>query len=518
MAPHDTPQFLRDAVIGRLPQTSPDDEANRKLVENVHPPDWKSPQPSGRYNLVVIGAGTAGLVTAAGAVGLGAKVALIERDLMGGDCLNVGCVPSKAVISAARMVIHQRRSSELGVPTSPDTPPDFAAIMQRMRNLRAEISPNDSAERFQNLGVDVYFGQAQFVDSQTIDANGTPLTFKKAVIATGARAAVPDIPGLDNVSYLTNESVFSLTQLPQRLGVVGSGPIGCELAQAFALLGSKVTLLGRSPHILPKDDEDAGALVAQAMRRDGVDLQNGISDLRVDSGEPIHLSWSANGADHQATVDQLLIATGRRPNVENLNLEVVGVDYDEKGIKVNDRLQTTNKHIFAAGDICSPYQFTHAADFMARAVIQNALFFGRKRWTDLVIPWCTYTTPEVAHVGLSQHQAKEKGLAIDTYVQPFSEIDRAILEGEIYGFVKVHVKKGTDKIVGATIVAPSAGEMISEITLAMTHGLGLSKIGSTIHPYPTQTEAIRKLGDQYNRTRLTPFVKSLFQRWLTWSR
>ncbi|MBA2114177.1 mercuric reductase [Bremerella alba] len=517
--PHqDRPHFFQDAVIPRLPQTSPDDPANRKLVENVHPANWKPPQPSGRYNLVVIGAGTAGLVTAAGAAGLGAKVALIERDLMGGDCLNVGCVPSKGIVSAARMVLHQRRSGQFGVNSSQQGSVDFGEVLQRMRTLRADISKNDSADRFQKLGVDVYFGQAQFIDSQTIEVDGTRLSFKKAVIATGARAAVPAIPGLDQVNYLTNESVFSLTELPPRLGVVGSGPIGCELAQAFSLLGSQVTLLGRSLHLLPKEDEDAGSLIAQAMQRDGVDIQNGMTDLKVESGEPIHLSWKANGESRQATVDQLLLATGRQPNVENLNLEAVGVDYSDKGVQVNDRLQTTNNNIFAAGDICSPYQFTHAADFMARAVIQNALFFGRKRWTDLVIPWCTYTTPEVAHVGLSEHQAKEKGVAIDTYLQHFADIDRAILEGETEGFVKVHVKKGTDKIVGATIVAPSAGEMISEITLAMTHGLGLSKVGSTIHPYPTQTEAIRKLGDQYSRTRLTPWVKTLFQRWLSWSR
>ncbi|PQO33237.1 FAD-containing oxidoreductase [Blastopirellula marina] len=518
MAPQDRPQSFPDGVISRLPQTSPNDSANRRLVENVHPADWKPPQPSGRYNLVVIGAGTAGLVAAAGAAGLGAKVALIERDLMGGDCLNVGCVPSKGIISAARMVLQQRRGSEFGINTSAHEAIDFAAVMQRMRTLRAEISPNDSAERFCKLGVDVYFGQAQFVDSQTVQVDGQRLKFKKAVIATGARAAIPSIAGLDRVDYLTNESVFSLTKLPPRLGVVGSGPIGCELAQAFSLLGSQVTLLGRSPHVLPKEDADASTIVAKAMTRDGVRIHNGTSNLQVKPGEAISLTWSENEISHQADVDQLLFATGRRPNVEHLNLEAVGVHYNEQGVQVNDRLQTTNRNIFAAGDICSPYQFTHAADFMARAVIQNALFFGRKRWTDLIIPWCTYTSPEVAHVGLSEHQAKEQGRGIDTYSQHFTENDRAILAGETEGLVKVHVKKNTDKIVGATIVAPHAGEMISEITLAMTHGLGLGKIGSTIHPYPTQTEAIRKLGDQYNRTRLTPFVKSLFERWLTWSR
>jgi len=518
MAPDDTPPITPDAIIPRLPQTSPNDAANRALVQNVHPADWQPPKPSGRYNLVVIGAGTAGLVAAAGAAGLGAKVALIERDLMGGDCLNVGCVPSKAIISAARMVAQQRRSGEFGLQTSPEGPIDFAAIMQRMRNLRAEISPNDSAARFQKLGVDVFFGQAQFVDRQTVEVDGTRLSFKKAVIATGARAAIPKIPGLEATSYLTNESVFSLTQLPQRLGVVGTGPIGCELAQAFSLLGSQVTLLGRAPHLLPKEDEDISRIVAQAMQRDGVEMHGGTSELKVEPGESIGLHWNEGKASHAAAVDRLLIATGRQPNVEYLNLAAAEVDFDDHGVHVNERLQTTNKNIFAAGDICSPYKFTHAADFMARLVIQNALFFGRKRWTDLVIPWCTYTIPEVAHVGLTQRESNEQGREIDTFAQHFSDIDRSILEGETAGLVKVHVKKGSDKIVGATIVAPAAGEMISEITQAMTHGLGLGQIGSTIHPYPTQTEAIRKLGDQYNRTRLTPLVKSLFERWLTWTR
>ena len=225
-----------------------------------------------------------------------------------------------------------------------------------------------------------------------------------------------------------------------------------------------------------------------------------------------------SGAYYDQPIDKLLIAVGRAPNVENLNLEGVGVEFDKKGVKVNEKMQTTNPMIYAAGDICSPYQFTHAADFMARIVIQNALFKGRKKSSALTIPWCTYTSPEIAHVGLYENDAKDKGIEIDTYVQHFSDVDRAILEGEDEGFAKVHVKKGTDQIVGATIVARSAGDLISEITLAMTHGLGLSKIGSTIHPYPTQAEAIRRLGDQYSRTRLTPLVKTLFRKRLAWTR
>jgi pyruvate/2-oxoglutarate dehydrogenase complex dihydrolipoamide dehydrogenase (E3) component len=505
-------------VIDQLPQTSPSDVFNHELVQNVHPLDWVNPQPSGRYNLVVIGAGTAGLVTAAGAAGLGARVALIERSLMGGDCLNVGCVPSKGVISAARVAATLRRAGQFGVNVPGEAAVDFSAVMERMRRLRAKISPNDSAARFRDLGVDVYFGQASFVDSSTVEVAGMRLKFKRAVIATGARAAAPPIPGLDSVDYLTNETLFSLTELPRRLGVIGAGPIGCEMAQAFAQLGSEVFLVEAEHGILPREDHDAAEIVQRTITGDGVKLLCCGKDLNLTGDGGIRLMVQSHGQGYDELVNQLLVSVGRRPNVETLNLEAVGVDYDKKGVKVNDRMQTTNSRIYAAGDICSPYQFTHAADFMARIVIQNALFMGRKKASALVIPWCTYTSPEIAHVGLYEQQAKDQGIEVDTYTQKLAEVDRAILEGEDDGFARVHVKRGTDKIVGATIVARNAGDMISEITLAMTHGLGLSKVGSTIHPYPTQAEAIRKLGDQYNRTRLKPLIKSLFTKWLAWTR
>ncbi len=501
-----------------LVQLLPRDEHNQQLESNVHPPDWANPTPSGRYNLVVIGAGTAGLVTAAGAAGLGAKVALIERSLMGGDCLNVGCVPSKGIISAARVAAGVRRAHEFGVDVPEGVRVNFSAAMERMRRLRAGISPNDSAQRFRDLGIDVYFGQGRFLDSNTIDVDGTTMHFKRAVIATGARAAAPPIPGLNTVDYLTNETVFSLTDLPRRLGVIGAGPIGCEMAQTFAQFGSEVFLVEAEHGILPREDRDAAKIVQQALVRDGVTLLCCGHDIAIKNGNGIRLTVESHGRAYDEAIDQLLVAVGCAPNVENLNLEGVGVEYSRKGIQVNDRMQTTNPRIYAAGDICSPYQFTHAADFMARIVIQNALFKGRAKSSSLTIPWCTYTSPEIAHVGLYEQQAKEQGIQIDTFVQELGEVDRAILDGETDGFVKVHVKQGSDQIVGATIVARSAGDLISEITLAMTHGLGLKKIGSTIHPYPTQAEAIRKLGDQFNRTRLTPLVKTLFKKWLAWTR
>ncbi len=507
-----------EPVIERLPQTRPADAFNQALVRNVHPLDWVNPTPAGRYNLVVIGAGTAGLVTAAGAAGLGAKVALNERDLMGGDCLNVGCVPSKGVIGAARVAAAVRQAGEFGVEVPDGVNASFAAAMQRMRRLRARISANDSAQRFRDLGVDVYFGQARFVDSDTVEVEGTRLAFKRAVIATGARAAAPPIPGLDSVDYLTNETLFSLTELPRRLGVIGAGPIGCEMAQAFAQLGCGVFLVEAQHGILPREDRDAAGIVQKTLVRDGVKLLCCGKKLEIKHEGELRLVVESHGTGYDEPIDKLLVAVGRAPNVEHLNLEAVGVDYDKKGVKVDERMQTTNPMIYAAGDICSPYQFTHAADFMARIVIQNALFKGRKKSTSLVMPWCTYTSPEIAHVGLYENEAREKGIDVDTFVQELRDVDRAILDAEDEGLVKVHVKKGTDSIVGATIVARHAGDLISEISLAMTHGLGLKKIGSTIHPYPTQAEAIRKLGDQFSRTRLTPFVKRLFSLWLSWTR
>lgn len=496
---------VADAPIVQL---QPYDVHNRELQAHVHPTDWVNPTPADRYNLVVIGAGTAGLVTAAGAAGLGARVALIERDLMGGDCLNVGCVPSKGIISAARSVAAVRKASEFGVHVPAGVEVDFAAAMQRMRRLRAEIAPNDSANRFRDLGIDVFFGQGKFVNSDTIEVAGQQLRFKRAAIATGARAAAPPIAGLDRVMYLTNESVFSLTELPARLGIVGAGPIGCEMAQTFARLGSEVFLVEAAEQILPREDPDAAEIVHHQLTRDGVRVLCCGTELQLmpdGNGARLTVQSSAGGYDER--VDQLLIAVGRAPNVENLNLEAAGIEYARQGVTVNDRLQTTNPKVYAAGDICSKYKFTHSADFLARIVIQNALFRGRSKASALVIPWCTYTSPEIAHVGTDPRDAAERGIDIDTFTVPLKDNDRAILDGETDGFVRVHVKRGTDRIQGATIVAAHAGELISEITLAMTHGLGLKQIGSTIHPYPTQADAIRRLGDLYNRTRLTPFAK-----------
>ncbi|MBI1311638.1 FAD-containing oxidoreductase [bacterium] len=503
-----------------LLQLQPEDQHNRTLESLVKPRDWTNPTPDGRYNLVVIGAGAAGLVSAIGAAGVGAKVALIERELLGGDCLNAGCVPSKAMISAARVARSIRYADEFGISIHGDVNVDFGRVMERMRRLRSQIAPNDSAERLRSLGIDVYLGSARFVSSSSVEVDGRTLAFRKAVIATGGRASVPLIPGLCDVPYLTNESLFSLTELPRRLGIIGAGPIGCEMAQTFALFGSEVFLVEAEHGILPREDSDASLVVQASLERDGVRLLCCGRDLQLRSdGDRVRLSVNSHDRQYDEAVDQLLVSVGRAPNVQNLGLETAGVDFDERtGVTVNDRLQTTNPSIYAAGDVCSKFRFTHAADFMARIVIQNALFKGRAKISALTIPWCTYTSPEIAHVGLDENEARRHGVEVNTLTQKFSEVDRAILASETEGFVKVHLKKGSDRIAGATVVAPNAGDLISEITVAMTNGVGLKGVGSTIHPYPTQAEAIRKLGDQYNRTRLTPFVASLFRNWFKWTR
>ncbi len=497
----------------------PWDEHNQKLHAHVSPSDWKNPEPAARYNLVVIGGGTAGLVTAAGAAGLGAKVALIERHMLGGDCLNVGCVPSKALIRAARAAAEARDSVWFGVKLGGPVAVDFPAVMERMRRLRADISPHDSAARFRELGVDVFLGGGKFTGPDTVEVAGRTLRFAKAAIATGARASAPPISGLKDVPYLTNETLFSLTELPRRLAIIGAGPIGCEMAQCFARFGSEVFLFVTTAGVLPREDPDAAKIVQAALVRDGVKLIRHAKNLHLaPAAAGVSIRCEAEGPEQTVLADRLLVAVGRAPNVEGLGLEAAGVAYDKKGVKVDDRLQTANPRIYACGDICSPYQFTHAADFMARIVIQNALFHGRKKASALVIPWSTYTSPELAHVGLSPKDAKAAGLAIDTYTQPLAKVDRAILDGEDEGFVRIHVRQGTDEIVGATIVAAHAGDLIGELSLAMTKKIGLGSIAGAIHPYPTQAEAIRKVGDLYSRTRLTPFVKGLFVRWLAWTR
>ena len=506
----------------------PNDEFNQQLVANVHPANWTNPEPTGRYNIVVVGAGTAGLITAVVAASLGAKVALIEKHLMGGDCLNVGCVPSKAVIRAARAWADLRRAPEFGLHIPTGVTYDFGAVMARMRKLRSRISLNDSAQRYTNLGVDVYIGNGRFLGTDRVQVEGPAgnriLTFAKAAVCTGAKAAIPALPGLQGVDFLTNESVFSLTQLPERLGVIGAGPIGCELAQAFARFGSRVALIETTHGILPNEDRDAAGMIEQQMLRDGVTLLCCGKELRVEKTEEgKRLIVESHGQQHDVIVDEILLAVGRTPNVERIGLEAAGVEYDRHGIVVSRRLQTTNPKIFAAGDVCSRYKFTHAADAMAQIVIQNALFphplgIGYASVESLNMPWCTFTQPEIAHVGMYERDAKEKGLEIETYTYQLDEVDRAILDGEEEGFVRVHIQKGTDKILGATIVASHAGDLISEFSVVMKVGAGAKTIAGTIHPYPTQAEANKKVVNLWRKAHFTTGTKNVLTKLFEWMR
>ena len=498
---------------------APADEHNEKLLANVHPAAWKNPRADGRYNMVVSGAGTAGLVTAIVAAGLGAKVALFERHLLGGDCLNYGCVPSKGVLRAARAAADVRDAGRFGVRVPKGVQVDFGAAMARMRRLRYEISRHDAAERFRKEGVDVYLGSASFTGPDTVEVGGQTLRFSRACIASGARAAAPPISGLEDAGYLTNETIFSLTELPRRLGVIGGGPIGCEMAQAFARFGSEVVQLEMGEHVLGRDDPDAAARVQAALIADGVRVITGaqVGSVSRESGGR-RVTFRRGASEESVVVDEILVAVGRAPNVEGLGLDQAGVRYGRRGVEVDDHLRTSNRRVYAAGDVCFAFKFTHTADALAGIVIRNALFFGRARASKLVIPWCTYTDPELAHVGLDPSQATQQGMETDTYSLEFDLVDRPVLEGDDRGLAKIHVRRGSDRIVGATVVGRHAGELISEITLAMTHGLGLAKIAGTIHPYPTKSEVWRKLANAYMKTRLTPGARRWISRILSWRR
>jgi pyruvate/2-oxoglutarate dehydrogenase complex dihydrolipoamide dehydrogenase (E3) component len=490
------------------PKLLPADAHNAELLANAHPPGWTNPTPGGTYDLVAIGGGTAGIISALGAAGLGGKAALVERHLLGGDCLNYGCVPSKAIIRAARALSESERGS-------------FTFAMERMRQLRARISHHDSAQRFTSLGVDVFLADARFTGPASLEVAGQKLKFKRCVIATGARAARPDIPGLQAAGYLTNETVFSLTELPRRLIVIGGGPVGCELAQAFRRFGSSVDLVTRGIRLLPKDDPAAAEVIEKQFAREGIVLHPNAKTLRAQtSAGGKELVIAKDGQEVTLTGDAILVAVGRSPNVEGLGLEEANVEYGPRGVEVDDFLQTSNRRVFAAGDIIGSHQFTHAADAMARLCIQNAFFstafFGRKRLSKLVIPWTTYTSPEVAHVGLTPAMAAEQGIEITSYREELSRVDRAILDGEEAGFAVIHCRRGTGNVLGGTIVAAHAGELIGELCLLITRRQPLSALAATIHCYPTQAEVLKRLGDQYNKSRLTPRVAGLLSAILRW--
>jgi pyruvate/2-oxoglutarate dehydrogenase complex dihydrolipoamide dehydrogenase (E3) component len=474
------------------------------LLENVHPSNWRNPEPPACYDFAVVGAGPAGLLAARGAATLGRKVALIERNLLGGNCLNVGCVPSKALIRSSRLYARMREAQGLGVPGPDGIRTDVAAAMQRIRRLQARLSRADSATRLREHGVDVYFGAARFAGPTQINCAGAVLRFKKALIATGSRPMTPAIPGLIQAGYWTNEDVFNLEAVPRRLLVIGGGPVGCELAQAFCRLGAHVIIAQDEAMFLPGEERDAAQILSDSLARDGVEihLNSQVASVRR-SGEHKVVEVVSDDSRNSVEVDEILTGIGREPNVEHMDLEAARVEYDTTmGIHVNDFLQTSNARIYAAGDVCLAHKFTHMADATARIVLHNALLRGRRRLSALTVPWCTYTDPEIAHVGLYVREARERKIAVKTFTILMHDVDRAVTDGDEEGFLKIHVKDGTDEILGATVVARFAGEMINELSLAITAGIGLEELGHVIHAYPTRAGAIKLAADAYFRMRL----------------
>src|SRR5580765_487051 len=418
----------------------------------------------GVYDVVVIGGGTAGLVTAAGVAGLGGRAALVEKGKMGGDCLNTGCVPSKALISSARLVEQIRQAEKWGLlPQEPQF--QIEAVMARMRERRSKIAPHDSQARFESLGVDVFRSHARFASPEEVRAGDATLRGKNFVIATGSRPAIPEVDGLDRVTHYTNETIFDeLKAKPQHMIVLGGGPIGCELGQAFARLGVQVTILQKGPRLLPREDPDASELLLRRLEAEGVNILTG-AQVRVAArhGHTIRVWAEVLGEEsrHPIDCDAILVATGRRPNVAGLGLEAAGVVFTERGVTVGEHLQTSQKHIYAAGDVTGMDRFTHVADSHARTIVRNILVpWVRAKREDAVIPWCTYTSPEIARVGLNETEAEKKGIPFEVWKQPLSELDRAIVESEEEGFAKVLTRKGTDWILGASIVAERAGDLI----------------------------------------------------------
>ncbi|MEO7068806.1 MAG: mercuric reductase [Rhodanobacter sp.] len=482
--------------------TTPDDAAERERLAHLRPPDWRNPTPAACYDLVVVGGGTTGLVAAQAAAALGKKVALVERRLLGGNCLNIGCVPSKALIRTSRLYAEMRDAERYGAQVPTGIHVDFAAVMQRMRDIRARVSRTCSARDLAAAGVDVFFGLGRFVSPTALQVGDSTLNFRKALIATGARPDTPQIPGLVAAGYYTNASMFNLTTLPPRLLVIGGGPLGCEMAQAFCRLGAQTTIVQHWPLFLPREERDAAQLLSEAFGRDGlaVRLNTQVVGVRVE-GEHKLVDLLTDDYHSTITVDAILTGTGRRPSVEGLGLEAAGVTYDLiGGVGVDDSLRTSNRRIFAAGDVCLDEKFNDTADASARIAVHNALCRGRKRLSALTVAWCTYTDPEIAHVGLYVRQARERNIPVKTFTILMHDVDRAVVDSEEAGFVKIHVREGTDQILGATIVARHAGEMISEITLAMTAKIGLGALSHVMHPYPTQAEAITKAAEAYLRT------------------
>lgn len=484
---------------------------------------WRKPKHFDR-NLIVIGGGAAGLVSAYIAAAVKAKVTLIERNEMGGDCLNTGCVPSKALIRCARFHSHVRRHEEFGAAEA-SARVDFNRVMQRVRQAVAKIAPNDSPERYRSLGVDVIQGKARITGPWSVEVNGRTLTARHIIVATGARPLVPPVPGIEEVGYHTSDTIWSITENPGRLVVLGGGPIGCELSQAFHRLGASVTQVEMLPRIMAVEDPDIGDYIAQRFREEGIDVRVGHAarEFRVEDGEKVLICGRETGDGDPQEVripfDTLLVAVGRKPNVEGFGLEEVGVRLDERGrIDVDEYLQTRVPTIYACGDSVGRYQFTHASAHEAWHAAVNALFgmFRRFKVDYTCLPWVTFTDPEVARIGLSEADAQAEKIDYEVTRYDMAELDRAIVEGEAYGVVKIITERGKDRILGATVVGEHGGDILAELALAMKHGIGLNRILGTIHAYPTLAEANKFVAGEWKKAHAPESALRWLQRFHRW--
>jgi pyruvate/2-oxoglutarate dehydrogenase complex dihydrolipoamide dehydrogenase (E3) component len=458
-----------------------------------------------RYDIIAIGGGAAGLVTAAGAAGLGARTALVERGRMGGECLWTGCIPSKALLAAARAVAQAREAERIGVAFgAPHI--DFARVRAHVRAAQHAIEPNDSPERFRGLGVDVFEGTAAFADAATLLVNGERLSARHFVVATGSRPALPDIPGITDVPFLTNENVFEIDTLPASLLVLGGGAVGVELAQAFALLGSRVTVLEAAPRILAGEDEEMAALLHSRLQADGVTVH---TNVKVQQAAPTGAGVQLTTSQGSFAAAALLIAAGRRANTDTLDLANAQVAIEANGLRVNRYLQTTTRHIWAAGDVTGAPRFTHVADYHARLVLRNALFPGRSAVDYRTVPWAIYTHPELAHVGLTEAQAREQhGSHVQVWRKPFNALDRAIADDQTAGLIKV-ISDRKGRILGAHMLGASASALLGEVVLAMKQNVSLPQLSSVMQAYPSYPEAIKHLGDAYVRSGFAGWKKQV---------
>jgi pyruvate/2-oxoglutarate dehydrogenase complex dihydrolipoamide dehydrogenase (E3) component len=486
---------------------------------------WQRPKKFDR-NLVVIGAGAAGLVSAYIAAAARAKVTLVEKDRMGGDCLNTGCVPSKALLQTARVLAQMRRAQDYGLKTAA-VEFDFAEVMERVQRVVRSVAPHDSVERYTALGVECLQGEARIVSPWEIDirlaAGGTRrISTRSVVIAAGARPVVPAIPGIDRVGCLTSDTLWNLRRLPARLLVLGGGPIGCELAQAFARFGARVTQVEMLPRLLMREDPEISETVAQRFRAEGIDVRasHRAKELRVADGRKLLIA-EHDGKDVTIEFDELLCAVGRAANVSGYGLEELGIPVTRAGtIETNSYLQTIYPNIYACGDVAGPYQFTHTASHQAWYASVNALFGGlRKFRADYsVIPWATFTDPEVARVGLNETEAKAGNVPYEVSLYDIGDLDRAIADEEAHGIVKVLTVPGRDRILGAAVVGAHAGELIGEFVTAMRQGLGLGRILGTIHVYPTYAEANKYVAGAWRRAHAPQAALRLAERFHTWRR